>query len=209
MKGRKLTDNAHGSPGYLTLEHYARALRRRWWLLAIALVIGALSGSAYAGSVTKQYSASATVSVTPTGLLDTSSVSGTRAATAINMDNEVQLVTSPGVAAVAVGLLRTGDNPFQLVKHVTVTVRPNTALMDIAFKADQPLAAEQGAHALASAYLSQRRVTAQNALDIQIAGLRSQIAQLSGQLKIVTGQIVSLRPIHRPRRTRQPSKACW
>lgn len=178
--------------GYVTARQYVRALRRRWWVIVLALILGGWGGLAYGGSVAKQYRSVVTVSVTPTGIQDVNAVTGVRTATVVNMDNEVQLVTSPAVGTGASALLRSGADPFSLVKKVSVTVRPNTALMDIAFKAAEPAEAQQGAHAFAIAYLNQRTLRAQGDLDDQISGLQSQIKAVSAQLRTVTGQIASL-----------------
>ena len=186
-----MTDGAIDT-GYVTTRQYVRALVRRWWVIALALVLGGLGGTVAAHSLAKQYRSVVTVSVTPTGVQDVNAVTGTRTSTAINMDNEVQLVTSPTVATGASALLRTGQDPFALTKKVTVTVRPNTALMDIAVKAATPTQAQQAAHAFAIAYLNQRRVHAQTDLEGQISGLQSQIKSVSAQLRTATAQIASL-----------------
>jgi capsular polysaccharide biosynthesis protein len=191
MRGDSVIDGASGT-GYVTAKQYLRAVTRRWWVIGLALLVGGLGGTAYAGSVVKQYKSVVTVSVTPTGVTDVNAVTGTRTTTAINMDNEVQLVTSPTVATGASALLKSTEDPFALAKHVTVTVRPNTALMDISFKAAKPAVAQQGAHAFASAYLNQRRIHAQADLDDQVDGLESQIKTVSASLRTVTAQIASL-----------------
>lgn len=185
--------------GYITARQYLRAVSRRWWVIVLSLVLGGLAGGAYAGSVVKQYRSVVTVAVTPTGVQDVNAVTGARTSTVINMDNEVQLVTSPSVAAAASSLLGSTDDPFKLVKQITVAVRANTALMDIAFKASQPARAQQGAHAFATAYLNQRRVRAQTDLDGQVSALQSQLKALTAQLKTLTAQIASL-PTNSPTR---------
>ena len=96
----------------------------------------------------------------------------------VNLDTEAQLVKSSAVETKAQALLRTAISPQQLGDSVKITVPANTTLLEIAFTAESPAGAQQGAHAFAEAYLQNRSDSAKADVAARVKALQTQIAAL-------------------------------
>jgi uncharacterized protein involved in exopolysaccharide biosynthesis len=66
-------------------------LRRGWLIVLLGLLLGAAAGALIAKAQQKQYTASASVRVTPTGVQDSTSLANSRTSGQINLDTEAQL----------------------------------------------------------------------------------------------------------------------
>jgi len=119
-------------------------------------------------------------------------VVGSRTNSGINLDTQAQLLTSQVTAKSAQGLLKTDVGPKQLLDAVSVTVPPNTQVLQVEFTASAAAAAQAGAQAFAKAFLDQRAGGAQQALTEQITALKDQRAQLDNDLEEVAGKVASL-----------------
>jgi uncharacterized protein involved in exopolysaccharide biosynthesis/Mrp family chromosome partitioning ATPase len=178
--------------GALQLGDYLRLAKRRWWAIALGLLVGLSAGYAFTATRTQEYTAIASVLVSPVGT--DSQVENGRTSGTVNLDTEAQLVKSSVVEAKAQGLLRTSIAPEELGKSVKVTVPANTSVLNIAFTTDNPAGAQQGAHAFAEAYLAARNDSAKADSAAKIKALQTQIAGLTAQQKTLTGQIAALPP---------------
>ncbi len=187
------------------VSDYAAILRRRWWIIALCVVLGALLGYALTKVQNKVYDANTQVLVAATGTADGGQQVGSRTNSGINLDTEAQLVKSQVVANQAKVLLKSPSTVYTLTQALTVTVPPNTQVLDISFAASTPKAAQAGSHAFAQAYLANRRVQAQNDLDRQVAALKTQRAALDIQLTAVSAQIAAL-PTNSPQRQSAEAK---
>ncbi|MGH3661838.1 MAG: Wzz/FepE/Etk N-terminal domain-containing protein, partial [Micromonosporaceae bacterium] len=175
--------SAHGSD----LATYLGALRRGWWLLVLAILIGLGGAILFTGAQTKTYQASTSVLVLPTNAFDTQ-LTGERGKTAINLDTEAQLVQSINTAVTAKKLLKSTDSPVTLRESVSVTVPPNSAILEIAYTAESPAAARDGSMAFASAYLKNREDSTKTELDRQTAALQGQLKTVTIQLREATAK---------------------
>jgi capsular polysaccharide biosynthesis protein len=154
------------TPAARTLADYGVIVRRSWWLI-IGMVAAALAaGFAYTSLTEKVYESASSILVLPTA--SDTAVAGARTAGQVNLDTEAQLVKSTEVAVAAAEALGT-DDPDDLVSRVSVTVPPNTAVLEIAFRAGDPEAAQAGAIAFSEAYLEHRRAGATASVDSAIA----------------------------------------
>lgn len=176
----------------LELADYAAMFRRRWWIIALGLVLGILLSVGYLGLAGKSYTSTAAVLVTPTGAEQTTSVANGRTDGEINLDTEAQLVTSTVVSDLARTTLKTSTSATDLAQKVTVTVPANTSVLDIAFVGSSAQDAQRGAAAFAQAYLKHRGDVGQSDLNEQIKLLQGKIAQLNASLVTVSGQVASL-----------------
>ena len=70
-------------------------IRRFWWLVLLGGLLGLVAGSAAVTLIQKQYTSTTTVKVYPPP--DQTSVSGARVNSNVNMDNELQVITSDKV----------------------------------------------------------------------------------------------------------------
>ncbi|MDA1360881.1 Wzz/FepE/Etk N-terminal domain-containing protein [Glycomyces luteolus] len=155
------------TPAARTLADYGVIVRRSWWLI-IGTVAAALAGGfAYTSLSEEVYESTSSILVLPTA--SDTAVAGARTAGQVNLDTEAQLVKSTEVAAAAAEALGS-DDPDGLVSRVSVTVPPNTAVLEIAYRAGDPKAAQAGAIAFSEAYLEHRRSGATASVDSAIAG---------------------------------------
>jgi Mrp family chromosome partitioning ATPase/capsular polysaccharide biosynthesis protein len=175
-----------------SLSEYGSALLRRWWLVIIGLAIGLIAAGGYLGIATKTYTSVASVQVTATGIADTSLPSTSRNASDVDMDTEAQVLKSDAVSKLAAAALKTGMDPTKLVKDVTVTVPPNSAVLTVSFAAHNAHDAQAGAQAYANSYLTNRASVAQGILDSELNNLREQLPSLTQQLEDVTGKTAVL-----------------
>jgi len=166
-----------------------RALRY-WWLPFLGLAIGALGGWTLTASQSEVYASTTSVLVLspPQGV----TLSSGRANGDVNMDTEIQLARSNQVAATAHALLRSTEDVEAVRDRLSVTVPPNTRILSIGFKDATPESAQQGSHAFAQAYITER--TSQSKADVSAQGeaLSKQIAALNARLVQVTGKIAAL-----------------
>lgn len=180
--------------GSAALTDYGTRLRRRWWVVALGLLVGLLVGIALLAAQSKEYTSTTAVLVTPVGPGSASSTSSTTARTGsdVNLDTESQIVESAQVADAVRTLLRTQDSVTQLQQDVAVTVPPNSSVLSIAFTAGSAKAAQQGSHAFAQAYLANRADTAKKQVALTVAGLQTQLDAAQAQLKTLTDKSATL-----------------
>lgn len=167
---------------------YGAVLRRRWPAVVAVALVGLLIAVGLYVASPKTYRATAAVEVTPTGVAaaagnvgQTRSVQGSN----VDLDTETQVVTSKLVARRVAHLLGVNTPPQKLSSHVSITVPPNSSVLDIQYAAHKPKAAELGANAFARAYLAERTAMAQSVLSAQINKVDHQISYLSSRLQLV------------------------
>ncbi|TYB36758.1 lipopolysaccharide biosynthesis protein [Micromonospora sp. AP08] len=180
----------------LALMAYLGWLRRRWWILVLAAVLGLAGGLAVSQLQHARYTSGTSLLVRP---LSAGAESNPNAK--VNLDTEAQVVRSLVVAERAKGLMKVDTGADQLVKSVTVTVPPNSQILQVAYEADSPAQAQAGSHAFAQAYLDLRKATAQKALENETTALKQQIADVNKQLSAVAGRIAAA-PANSPERER-------
>jgi succinoglycan biosynthesis transport protein ExoP len=162
-----------------TIGDYLGWLVRRWWIVALAVIIGGVGALAYVHTQPKSYDSVTPVLVTaPLG-------DGSK----VDLDTEATIVKSVSVADGAKTLLRTPLTVTQLLKYVTVAVPANTSVLNITFEAATAAEAQQGSQQFAQAYLNQRNKSAQTTLAAQIKGLSDQITVLNGKSNTLQAQI--------------------
>jgi len=181
-------------PRSIDLRDYWLVVRRRWVLVMVLTVIGAVAGAGYAFGTGPTYSATSQVVVTAVtqGPLAPSTQASLQQ---VNMSTEQALAQSAPVMAQAAGLLQIQPATLQAAaaKRLTVTVPASTLttsnVLQIVWKAASPRAAQAGANAFAQAYLAYRHgelaseiASLKSALKAQAASLRAQIGQVSTEL---------------------------
>jgi capsular polysaccharide biosynthesis protein/MinD-like ATPase involved in chromosome partitioning or flagellar assembly len=174
----------------LQLGDYLRLAKRRWWAIALGLLVGLSAGYAFTATRTQEYTSTASVLVKDTG--SDGAVANGRTTGTLNLDTEAQLVKSSVVQTRARDLLRTTIPPQELGEMVTVTVPANTSVLNIDFTTDNPQGAQQGAHAFAEAYLGVRTETAKADVAAQVKALQAQVAALGVQLRKYASQVGTL-----------------
>ena len=172
------------------LSDYLGLLRRQWWIVVLGGALGVGVAFGVTQAMPKTYESVTSVLVQPAG--QDTNVAGGRTKGDINLDTEAQLVGSTAIAAGAADLLRSGEAPDELAKGVSVTVPPNTAVLEIKYAAGDPLRAQAGSHAFAEAYLRNREASAKAQIDAQISALTSKIKQLNANLTEINTKLADL-----------------
>src|ERR1051325_3540531 len=117
-------------------------LVRRWWIVALAAVLGGIAAFGYALVTPKAYDSTTPVQVlAPYG--DNSKV---------DLDTEAQIVPTAQVANGAKTLMGSSDDINTLLANVSVTVPANTAILKITYEASTPAEATKGSQDFAQAY---------------------------------------------------------
>ena len=172
------------------LSDYGLLLRRQWWVVAATTLLALGAAILYTVAAPAQYTSTTSVLVTPTGL-PSDSASTTRGNSVINMDTEAQIITSTAVVLEAADALDHPGDPRDLAEHLTVTVPPNTEILDIHFTGGTATEAARGAEAFAAAYLANRGEGAEEIVRAEVETLDARIQDLNEQLSTVTEAIAS------------------
>lgn len=180
-------------PDSFELADYLGVLRRRWGILLTVTILCVVGSAGYLYAAPKVYSASAEISVTPTGAGGTQQSTGAaKAASPVNMDNEAQLVQSLTVATGAAKILNSPLTPQALSKQVAVTVPANSQILQISCKTSSASGAAECANAFASSYLANRQATAAASVAGQLRSLQRQINTVTRQAATLTARIANL-----------------
>jgi capsular polysaccharide biosynthesis protein len=170
---------------------YTGVLRRRWWIVLGLTCIGVVGALAYVLVAPKVYTSTASVYVKATGA-DQSQLANSRTQGTVNLDTEAQLVTSTNVATIAEKQLHSSLNPRQLSREVSVTVPPNSQVLDIACHAPSAKGAAACAQAFAEAYLNNRTSVAASSLKAQLNTLQSRVSSLQNTVSDLKSKISGL-----------------
>jgi capsular polysaccharide biosynthesis protein len=170
-------------PGPLEAVDYTGVLRRRWWVVVALAVVGLIGGAAYTLVAPKTYTAAAAAAVKTTGADVGNGITGNRTGGGlVNLDTEAQLVKSGTVAAIAGKMMHSSLTAYELARQVTVTVPPNSQVLDIACDAPTGPGAATCANDFATAYLQNRSSSATVVLNAQIKTLSGKVAALEQQM---------------------------
>jgi capsular polysaccharide biosynthesis protein/Mrp family chromosome partitioning ATPase len=185
---------------------YLAVLRRRWLLVLVLACVGILAAGAYIVKAPKEYTATATVNVTATGVAQGGgAVAGGRTTNAVNLDTETQIVKSSTVGAIAARSLHSPLTAAALVGHVSVAVPANSSILQISCQANSPQQAAACANAFAVAYLQNRNATAAATANAQLKTVRNELTSLEKSTTRLTLQIRSL-PVNSPQRATAESQ---
>lgn len=149
---------------------------RHHWLAAVLCVVGALLvGVAYASTVERTYTASSTVLLNPLAAspLTAEAAGGSGAQLTVALETEAQVVSSPTIAEAV------SDRLDRLVpgegETLTVDVPTGTQMVQIAFTADSPQEAQDGAQAFAEEFLDYREARAVEQQESTLENLNAQL----------------------------------
>jgi capsular polysaccharide biosynthesis protein len=176
-------------PDFLELADYTGVLRRRGWIALALAALGALVATIYLAVAPASYEATADVYVTPNSANQNVVLGSKGTSTAVNMDNEAQIVESNTVAVLAARTLHTRLPPQALLGQVTVSVPANTAVLAITCAAPSPGGAAACAQAFARGYLAARHATAANKLAAELTQEEDKAASLESRSVTLHNQI--------------------
>jgi capsular exopolysaccharide synthesis family protein len=149
--------------GAVDLRSYLAVLRQSWLLIFLTTVFFVGLAAAYTFTATPQYTASARINLKPTGV-NLDDVTGVDIQNLIQPDTEQLIATSRVVATAAKNALNTTTSEQDLLKHVAVTVTPESAIMEVDYTDPNPRQARDGAIAFSEAYLEYRGKTAEDSI---------------------------------------------
>ncbi|MGE5291964.1 MAG: P-loop NTPase [Micromonosporaceae bacterium] len=177
-------------PESFELSDYAAVIRRRWKIVVFASALGLAAAIAYTTLAPKTYVATASVFVSGATPGATQIVNG-RTTSAVDLDTEAQIVQSATVGTLARQTLHSNLSATKLVKSVSVTVPPNSQILEINCGARKPAAAAQCATAFAQAYLQNRSNATTTGIKSQLTGLQQQVNSLEQKIATVTTRMRS------------------
>ncbi len=186
-------DDYAAEPRSLDLRDYSSIVRRRWRLVLVMVVVGALGGGAYA--VVRGPSYTATAQVVVAAVTQGPLNQATQASSQVNMSTEQAIAQSAPVIQQAAATL--GVPVAHLVtavsKRLSVTVPASVLttsnVLQISWQASTPSAAQQGADAFANAYLSYRHHQLAGQVAVLEATLQQQADSLKGQMSTLSEQL--------------------
>jgi polysaccharide biosynthesis transport protein len=165
-----------------TLATYLGWLRRRWWILILLALIGAAGAMVVTQIQPRTYASTTKVLVRPPDGDQT---------TKVNLDTEAQVVRSIVVGERARKNMGVSTPTVDLLAALTVTVPPNSQVLEIAFEAATPQLAQSGSHAFAQSYLDLKLADAKRRQENETTALKAQIADVQKKLAAVAGKIAA------------------
>ena len=172
-------------------------LRRRWKAVVLGILLGLAAGQLFTAVSTPRYSSTTSVLVLPTRTTTASATGG--AASEVNMNTESELVRSAQVAGGAATTLKSTEPLSALLERLTVTVPPNSQVLSIAYADRTAQLAQQGARAVAQAYLASREADVDADVERLTGALRKDLEFAEEQLRLATDKAASL-PTNSPDR---------
>lgn len=168
---------------------------RRWRWVVGAVILGLVCGFVYAKVAHRSFTATATtvVNPVPTG------ISATRITEApVNTLNEQAVASSHSVALLAGRLMHSQETPSKLVKKLSVTPVAKSGILTFSFKGGSQASAAAGANAFATAYLDQRRSSAEAWVTRTRQGLQARLAAVNRQLATAEARVQASANHHEP-----------
>ncbi len=194
----------HASTDSFEIGDYIGVLRRRVWIVLAFTCVGLLLSGVYIVVHHKSYLATASVYVNSNAANATQLVGG-RTSGAINMDNEAQIVQSDAVASLVAKNLGRVASLSTLIKQVTVTVPPNTTVLQISCSQGSAARAAKCAQDFANSYLISRQATAQAKINTDLKQEKARAAPLEAQVVALQNKINAL-PANSPKLTADRSE---
>jgi capsular polysaccharide biosynthesis protein/MinD-like ATPase involved in chromosome partitioning or flagellar assembly len=175
-------------PDSYELSDYVAVIRRRWKVVVLGGIIGLAAAVGYTFLAPATYSATATIFVTGATSGATQIVNG-RTTSAIDLDTEAQIVQSASVGTLARKSLHSRLSATKLVKAITVTVPPNSQVLQVNCAEGTAADAAKCANAFADAYLQNRSDATVSGIKKQLAGLQQQVNDLQQKITNVTARM--------------------
>jgi Mrp family chromosome partitioning ATPase/capsular polysaccharide biosynthesis protein len=162
-----------------TLQTHLRVVRRRWWLIALALVVVPLAAVAVSLRQQSQYAASAQVALAQQDLAN--QLSGTTDPSVYTpadrrAQTQADLAREPQVAARAVKTVGVPMTAQQLLNASSVTAANNADILTFTVSNHDPTTAERLATAYAAAYVRYRVTSDTAPLGHALQGVDDEIA---------------------------------
>lgn len=181
-----------------TLADYLGLARRRFVIIAMAGVLGALFGLAYLAKAEPGYQSTARIVLEQAPTAPGSSGTGGISPVATLTATQKSILRSDEVAQRAAELLGDDVSADQLRDHSSVTVLPDSLALDVSYLADDPAAAQAGAQALVDSYLTLRQKQEESRRSRVINGLDQQVKLLDDLVLATSRRLEDVDPEKNP-----------
>ena len=182
-----------------TLADYLGLIRRRFVIIALAGVMGALVGLAYLAKAEPGYESTARVVLEQ--VPDSPGISGVGGgispATTLTATQR-SILRSDEVAQRAADRLGDGATAEQLRDYAAVEILPDSLTMDVSYQADDPAIAQAGAQALVDSYLELRTEQEEARRSEVVGGLVAQLDDLNEARDATSKQLEDVDPDETP-----------
>ena len=171
-------NRAAGTPS--ALVNALQTLKDRWWMVAVAMIGGAVIATAVAVMSTKQYTAESSLLIRQSNLqtlIDPSASQGSEDPARLAATN-LLLVTSTAVAKNVQAALRTNESVSALTNQISASTNPDADIITIQATDPSPAQAARIANAFADQFVAFERAQSQVQAQAGATRLRSEIAEL-------------------------------
>jgi polysaccharide biosynthesis transport protein len=186
-------DDFAAEPRSLDLREYWLIVRRRWRLVVVVAVLGAICAVEYSAHTKPAYTAQASVVVS--AVTQGPQGGSTPVTTQVNMSTEQAIAQSPAVIQRAAAKLGVSVTQLQasVAKKLSVSVPASTLttsnVLQIGWQAATPALAQQGANAFAQSYLAYRQQVLQGQVAVLQKNLQQQTTTLKKEISSLGGQL--------------------
>jgi capsular polysaccharide biosynthesis protein/Mrp family chromosome partitioning ATPase len=177
-------------PDSFELSDYVAVLRRRWWIVVLAGLVGLAAAAAYTVLTPATYTSTATVYVR--AMSTDARQASSKNTGGVDLDTEAQFVQSASVASLAKQKMNSSQSVTSLLSRVSVTVPANSQVLQISCTGSKATAAAQCANAFAAAYLQNRSAAANDLIQTQLSALQQRENTLRQKITTVTLKIKAL-----------------
>lgn len=168
------------APTPSALLNALQTVKERWWMVATAMVAGALISFAVAAASTKQYTAGSSLLVRSSNLqtlIDPNASANSEDPARLAATN-LLLATSTAVAERVRAALGTSESASDLIGQIDASATPDADIINIAATDPSPKRAADLANAFADQFVAFERSQAQQQAAAGAVRLRSEIASL-------------------------------
>jgi polysaccharide biosynthesis transport protein len=183
-------DRAGGPPS--PLLNALQTLKDRWWMVAIAMVGGAVIAFVVALASTKQYTAESSLLIRQSNLqtlIDPNASQNSEDPARVAATN-LLLVTSTAVGRNVQAALRTDESVSDLIGQVSASVDPDADIVTIQATDPSPARAARLANAFANEFVAFERAQSQQQAAAGAARLNSEIAALPADATAQRAELV-------------------
>ncbi len=179
------------SNGDSELTGHVAALRRRKWIVIVAVVLTTVGAAFLASRQAKSFEAASRVFVNPSAQLTTGATGTAAEAQARYLSTEAALAHTREVAAAAVRLAPAGVSSAVLLQHTTVAADPASNILTISVTDGNAQAAVVLANAYARAFQHESAAAGVSNIDKGIRGVNHQITDIKRRIVAAKGSGVS------------------
>ena len=180
------------TPQLVDLSDFTEHLRRRGWIVALGLVVGAMAMFAYSTLVGLTYTSFSTVIVHPLGV-GSAELAQTNS---VDIRVESELAQSYLVAERVVGLLDAdvlatvqGEDPARTLRRNVAVADRGDRVLEISYTHPDPAAAQHISEVYTAAFLEVRLELSADSIATALANLDVREAELVGRLSAVTEEL--------------------